>query len=412
MQEVQNLQTINISNGINLHLIKAPKFKTNTIALLIRRPLSRDESTYNALLPGILRNSSNQYDTLPKLNSALENMYGAVYDAQILKIGEEQILQFYIETPNIDDNLLFTALDFLKETLTNPLVEDEGFKNTTRQKEILQDKIKSRINDTGSYLKLKCIEITCKDEPFGIYADGYAEDLEAITPQKLYAHYKQLLATSPIELIIIGHIPNNIEEKIKHHTKDFSREAIINIPKTKQVYITEKPPTVHNENLNVSQGKICISIRVDSTNYYTLLLLNEILGGGPNSKLFINLRDKANLCYSVSSMSFRLKAMIMVQLGVDKNNFDKSIILIQKQMEQIAIGNVLDEEIDKAKNALTGNFRVMQDNKGQIINFYIQNFLAGNKDSTDEAIKAIENVTKEEIIQLGKSMYIDTICTL
>ena len=285
------MNTINIAESINLHLIQTEKFKTTTICLLIRRPLLREEVTYNALIANILRKGSKKYNSLSKLNSVLENMYGAIFDIQIVKMGEEQIIQFYLEILNkdVDEELLEQGLEFLRGIIFNPLLEEDGFKVDVfnLEKENLKNKINGRINNKVEYLKLKCIEKTCENEPFSLYGDGYIEDLENITAKNLYNHYKNILRTSPIEFLVMGKEDEEIGGKIKQ-LFSFGREGVIQIEKAEIVY-APKEVTRQEEKQDVTQGKICISLRTGVSpvgkEFYSLIMMNEILGASASSKL-------------------------------------------------------------------------------------------------------------------------------
>lgn len=412
------MNTINISEGVNLHLIETDKFKTTTICLLIRRPLSRKEVTYNALLPPILRRGSKKYNTISKLNSHLEDMYGAVFDTQIVKIGEEQIIQFYVEILNkdIDKNLLDKSLKFLQEIIFSPLIENNGFKEDiiNIEKENLKNNINGRVNNKAEYLKQKCIEITCKNEPFSIYGDGYIEDFDNITAENLYSHYNDILKTSPIEFIVIGKEEVKAAETIKE-LFNFERNNVIKIPKAEIIY---KPKEIieENEDRGLTQGKICISLRTGvnpvGQEFYNLLLMNEILGASSSSKLFINIREKESLCYNISSFIYRFKGIVMIQSGVDKENFNKTITLIEKEIKNMASGDISEEEISNAKKSLINNLNTIADYATATVNFYVSQYMLADKGNIEDAIEKVKNVSINDIQKCAEKMYIDTICTM
>ncbi len=205
-------------NDINLHLIRTNKFKTITITLLMRRPIQRDEVTKNALISYILKKGCSKYQNLSELNLAVEELYGSVFDVNVIKKGEEQILQFLIEFVSVND-LFGPCLEFMKEVAFSPLTElklnhshpnPECFKEEffETEKENLRKTIEARINSKGEYVKSRCLEEMYKDEPFGLLSDGYAEDLDGIENGALFEHYKKLLYEAQLEYIVVGDIPD------------------------------------------------------------------------------------------------------------------------------------------------------------------------------------------------------------
>lgn len=409
------MNVINIAESINLHLIQTEKFKTTTICLLIRRPLLREEVTYNALIANILRKGSKKHNSLSKLNSVLENMYGAVFDTQIIKMGEEQIVQFYLEILNkdIDPDLLEQSLEFLRGVVFNPLLEGDGFKEdiVNIEKENLKNRINGRINNKVDYLKLKCIEKACEGEPFSLYGDGYIKDLDHITAKNLYNHYKNILRTSPIEFVVIGKEDMEVGEKIKQ-LFSFSREGVIQIDKAEIVY-APKEATREEEKQEVTQGKLCMALRAGASpvgkEFYSLLMMNEILGATANSKLFVNVREKESLCYSIGSFIYRFKGIVIIQAGVDVENFDKVLELVDKEIKNISNGDITDKEVDNAKKSITKNLEAMKDYATSTINFYISQYILDDKDDIENAIENVKSITKEDIQNSAKKMYVDTV---
>jgi hypothetical protein len=122
-----------IKNGITLHTIKTEKFKTNLIAIYLTVPLNRETITKNALIPAVLKRGSETMPTSDEISKHLEEMYGASFDCGIDKMGDNQILKFYVESINNeflpeDEDLLKESIYKLIEIVFNPLLENNKFK--------------------------------------------------------------------------------------------------------------------------------------------------------------------------------------------------------------------------------------------------------------------------------------------
>ncbi len=414
------MKTIKIDNGLNLQLIETEKFKTTTICMLIRRPLDKKEVTFNSLLPNILSRASKKYDCISKINAKLENMYGTIFNAQIVKMGEEQIIQFYLDIlDDIDPNILEENFEFLHEIVLNPLEENGSFNEQflKLEKENLKNRIESRINNKSDYLKLKCVEKMCENEPFSIYGDGYIDDFDKINGKNLYDHYQEILKTSCIEFVVIG--KQKEDELIKNIKKYFSikdRKEITIIKLPEIISSKKEKPTIEKEELDIVQGKICMGIRTNIKNtgmeFYNFVIMNEILGGGTNSKLFRNVREKESLCYNIFSFIYRFKSIVMIQCGVDKENFEKTIKLIGNEINNLSNGDVSQDELKNAKIGLLKNFESMKDYPSSIVNFYITQYMLGDKDNIFDVMEKIKKVTKDDVCNCAKKLKIDTIYLL
>lgn len=407
------MNKIEIKDSVNVHIINSKKFETVSIGILLRRPLNKNEVTMNALIPNILKRGCKKYNTLKKINEKIEMMYGAVFNADIIKKGEEQLLEFYIDVIN-KKNIVYEALEFLFEVILNPLCENEMFDNNyvESEKENLKNEIKGRIDDKREYAKLKCFSLMCKDEPFGIYGDGYIEDLEKINNKNIYEHYLNILKTSPVEIIIIGNISDEeIISKIKT-SFNIKRKKIIKIPETN--YIFEKSDIKEEfEKLNVSQGKLCIGLRTNvnpvGDDFYKLMVANEIFGGNANSKLFLNVREKESLCYYINSVIYRFKTIILIQCGVESKDYNKTLKLIKDEIENMKKCNFSDEEFDNAIMSLNKKYCSIEDYQSSAMDFYLTQYMLNDKLTIKDVAEKIKSVKKEDICEIFKNVFIDTI---
>ena len=91
-----------IKNGITVHHIETDKFKTNLMAIFLTTPLSREYVTFNSVLASVLRRGSKSMPTQEEISMNMEEMYGAVFDCGLDKIGDNHILKFYLESINDD----------------------------------------------------------------------------------------------------------------------------------------------------------------------------------------------------------------------------------------------------------------------------------------------------------------------
>ena len=403
---------------INTKIIPDSKFKTAGICLMLRRPLKREEATLNSVLASVLSSGSMKYPNLYEINKYMEELFGAVFSGQVVKKGEFQIIRLYMEFITVlDEDIMARAVEFLREILLNPLVNNNSFDEETleSEKEQLKGIIEERINDKNEYARLKCVEKMCADEAFGVYADGYIEDLDKIDGKALYEHYKNIIKTTKFEFIATGNIDDEkfgilIEANFKN--ADF-------VPIELKVNdINYKPKALQNyeEKLEVNQSKICMGLRANcgfkGKEFQTMLVLNEILGGSGNSKLFMNLREKDSLCYNIFSFVYRAKAMLMIQCGVENDNVDIAIEKTNEQIENMKAGNITDDEISMAKKGLISHFKGLTDYQGSVLDFYYTQHILGDNSNATDVMEGIEKVKINEIVAMAKTLYTDVIYVL
>lgn len=406
-----------IKPGIKLHTIKTEKFKTNLIAIFLSMPITRENVTKNALISSILRRNM---PTLLDISKTLEEMYGASFDNGIDKIGDNQILKFYIETindnyiPQNGENMLKTSIEKLIEIVFNPLIKDKKFNEeyVEQEKENIKRIIEGKTDNKAMYATERCIEEMYKNEPFGLYKYGYVEDLKKIDAQSLYKYYKEMISTCKIDIFVSGDVDEKIvkileeNESIKN-LKERETKIIIDIPKKD---IVEEREII--EKMDVTQGKIVIGIDLTLENVnqkYNAIVYNAILGGTANSKMFQEVREKASLAYSAGSTYLRYKGNIFIKCGIEIKNYEKALEIIRKQLEDMKKGIFTDEDIENAKKSIISGIRSIDDEQDTEITYFFGQEITNEKISTEEYIKNIDRVSKEDIIKIANSLQINTI---
>lgn len=411
---------IKIKEGITLHIINTNKFKTNMISIFLTKKLTRENVTKEALIPAVLRLGTDNIKTQKEINKKLEEMYGANFNCGIEKRGDNHVLKFYIESICDDfslnsEKVLKESLDLLIDIVFNPLTEDGAFckKYVKGEKENLKRIIESKIDNKANYAYTRCIEEMYKDEAYGLYEYGYIEDLENINEKNLYEYYKQFLNECKIDIFISGNITN--EEKIEYEinnnkianledrTPDFIKDSKSDLIQTEKVKEVE-------EKMNIVQGKVVIgmSVKKNLPEEY-INMYNAILGGGANSKLFQNVREKASLAYTAGSRYLKPKNNIIIRCGIETSNYEKAIEIIKKQLEDMQKGDFSEEYILDAKELLIASLNKIKDEQASEISYYMTQELSENKNNIEETIEKITNVNKQNIIEVANNTAINTI---
>lgn len=410
-----------IKKGIKLHIIENDKFKTNLIAVFLSMPITRENVTKNALLSAVLRRGSKNMPTSMQISQEMEEMYGASFDNGLDKTGDNHILKFYLESindnflPQKDENMLKTSIEKLLEIVFNPLTEQGKFKEeyVKQEKENIKRIIEGKPDNKARYAFDRCIEEMYKDKPFGLYKYGYIEDLEKIDSKTLYEYYEKMKSECKIDIFVSGNITDDVikmveeNENIKSLQEREARIIINGIEEKEEVQENEV-----KEEMDVTQGKLVIGLDLHLQNEeqkYDVLLYNAILGGTANSKMFQEVREKASLAYTAGSSYVRYKSNIFIKCGIEINNYEKTVEIIRKQLEDMKNGIFTDDDIENAKKGIISTIKSIDDEQDTEITYFFGQELTNNKISLDEYINKIEKITKEDIVKIANSITINTI---
>lgn len=409
-------------NNMDVHILPTQKFKTTSIVCMIEQELSEQYVTKTALLSMVLKRATARFPETKQLREHLDFLYGAIFDVDVVKKGERQILHIYMEVPNEKyltqaDDLLQQALQFVGDVLLRPYVENGGFaeKYVTAEKESLRKRIESIIDDKMKYANQRITEEMFKGEPFSLLANGRVEDLPAITPKELYEYYQEIVSHNPIEIFVVGDVePSNVQQIIQTHLT-INRTQLKTLPEIKKHPQTAAVREVEDR-IDVSQAKLNIGcstgINYASDDYPSLLVYNGILGGFPHSKLFVNVREKASLAYYAVSRLESTKGILMMMSGIDANNYQKAVSIMKEQLEMMKNGNISDEEMSQTKATLTNQFRELLDSARMMIDYTYNGIINKRKRSLEELLQQINAVTIEDVKKVAANVQMDTIYLL
>ena len=410
-----------IKKGIKFHTLNTDKFKTNLFAIFLSTKLDRENVTKNALISMLLRRGSRTMKSQEEISKKMEELYGASFDCGLDKTGDNQVLKFYIEAindnylPQHNENILKIVIESLLEIVFDPYIENDGFKKEylEQEKNNVKQRIEGKIDNKARYSLERAIEEMYKNEPYGLYKFGYIEDLDKINEKDLYKYYIDLINNCKIDIFLSGNLSDDVEKLIEENEnikKLQEREPQFEVPR-----IPEKKEIKENivtESMEVTQGKLVIGLNVnidnDEEKYWTLMY-NSILGGSANSKLFQNVREKAHLAYVASSTYYRFKSIIFINSGIEISNYDNALELIRKQIEEMKQGNFTEEEIDNSKKGIIAAINTIDDEQDTGITYYFGQELAESNVSEEEYIKKIENINKENIVDIANKVQINTI---
>ena len=420
-----NYEKQEIKQGITLHQIQTENYKTNLYAIFIATPLKRENVTLDALISAVLRRGTKNLPSQEQISKKLEMMYGASFNCGIEKTGDNHILKFYLEALSEEflpkpEELIKESLGILLDLSFNPYTENGAFKAeyVEGEKQNLKQIIEAKIDQKDRYAYDRCTEEMFKGKPYGLYKYGYVEDLESITPETLYKYYQELISTAKIDIFCSGRLKDkNVKEIIEQNEniqnlKERKPNYIVNNETTEAKENTEKNENIVTESMQIAQGKLVIGLdinEVKENSRFIASVYNAILGGGANSKLFQNVREKNSLAYTANSGYIRVKNAIFIRCGIEIDNYEKALNTIKEQLEDMKNGNFTDEDIKNSKELILASIEGITEEQDTEITYYYGQELADRFVSVEEYAEKIKDVTKEQIIDLAKTVTINTI---
>ena len=134
-----------------------------------------------------------------------------------------------------------------------------------------------------------------------------------------------------------------------------------------------------------------------------------MFGAGAHSKLFNNVREKLSLAYYASSQLEKFKGMMIVNAGIEFENFQKAKDEILVQLEEIKKGNISDFEFDASIKTIVNAYNSYYDDQRALVSLHLSNSVVGTNTEISEYIENISKVTKEDVVRVARKLQLDTV---
>ena len=413
---------ITLSNGVDGFFVKNNRFNTTLISFNFFLPLKKDTVAVNALLPFMLTTSSKKYPDFSKLNLKLSRLYGAHLSASSEKAGDYQLLKMAISVIGDkytldEESLTVEACDLLSELIFEPNIENGAFleADLEREKRKAIEHIQGEMSEKRIYSKQRLIEEMYKDEPYGLPKCGTVEQVEKITGEELYKAWENMLKSAYCFVNVVSSaLPAGFFDEITNRFSSLERTDVTVMGKTKSTKKAEKVNTI-TERLDVAQGKLVMGFSMqkeEDTPQLPILVMTDIFGGAPYSRLFTNVREKMSLCYYCSASSVRSKGLLTVASGVEEANVDKAQEEILNQLEIVKRGEFTDFEYESSLKGIADSLRTYNDSQGMLDSWYTIKAASGNIVSPDETADKIASITKEQIVAAANTVSLHTVYRL
>ena len=407
------IETYELFPGITLRCYGDSRFKQGALSVQIIRLQRREEAAMNALFPTVLLRGCESCPDLRAITNKLDELYGASVGTMVRRVGDYQATGLYCafledRFAMTGDRILEPMIHFLGELLLQPCMEEEGFDTAfvEGEKKNLIATIESELNDKRAYAMGKMLRTMCRADSFGVPRLGDKERVAEIDAKSLYAHYRNILRSSPIELFYVG---STAGEKVAELLK-------IMLTGVERTYVPLKPQSPFcddggsdlEEQMDAAQSVLCMGFRTDITSanaeFAAMQVLNTIFGAGMTSKLFQQVREKRSLCYAIGSGYYGSKGIITVSAGIDREKEAEVRAQVLEQLDACRRGEITAQELGAAKEALLSSLRGIHDSPSAIESYYATHYLSGAFRAPGQYMAEIEAVTVEDVVAAANTV--------
>jgi len=407
------IQTLEISPGVVLRHMQASRFKQAAFSIQFLRPMTAQEAGLNALIPAVLLRGCENYPDLQRITEKLDDLYGASVGTLVRRVGDYQTMGFYCSFIEdrfamSGDEILSPMLDFLRQLLLKPILEDGGFcrEFVESEKRNLISVIDSERSDKRSYAAAQLLKMMCREDSFGVPRLGEIEHIRNIDHRLAYTHYQTLLTQSPIELFYVGSAPaQQVAALVRCLFTGIHRQVVALPPQTAFGGGEGREET---ELQQIAQAKLAMGFVTPITNrdsrFAAMQVLNTVFGSGMTSKLFMQVREKMSLCYAIGSGYYGSKGILTVNAGIDTCQEAHVRQAILDQLAACQTGDISEEELTAAKEAILSGLRAVYDSPGAMEGFFSTAAISGLDRTPETYASEVEAVSKADVVAAANTV--------
>lgn len=300
------------------------------------------------------------------------------------------------------------AMNIFTDVLLNPSFDSEEIERARR--EILAD-----INRQGDNLLRTTVNLFLDtlytEHPYKLDPLGTVETVSEVDSESLRDFYNKYARPENMVITVVGNV--NEDEVFETIKKDFG--GMIKGSTPAPVIKADAPPSEIREKIETKKDKAQTHIllgfqgpKLDDEDHYSIEVLNTIMSG-MGGRLFLELRDKKSLAYSVTSFYTPglEPGFLGVYIGTAPQKEDEAIQGMKEQLELLLKDGVSDEEITRAQNYLIGSFEIgLQQNSSQAAKITFDELYDIGWEEYNKYPEKIYAVTKEDVLRAARK-YID-----
>jgi zinc protease len=299
------------------------------------------------------------------------------------------------------------SLDLLLETTFTPLFSDDEIKKEKQMQIAALERLK---DDPSEYSMLHSDRLTFQNTPYAHIPMGTVESIKGISSQAIRRWHSERFSVKNMTWIVVGdangdEIKKLLDEKLKTY-------PIRNQFKETKTSLGLLTPTNYQLKTAHNQASLVLGFRAPtfkSNEFYGFRVLNTILNG-MGGELFVQLREKKSLAYSVyaSHDAAEKAGVYQIYIGCAPPKVKEAKQGLLTVLQSVADRKVSNEELERAKSYMIGLFKVgQQSNRAQLFALGRHELIGFGVSALDHYDQLIRKVTAEEVQRLARK-YLNT----
>ena len=392
---------ITLKNGLRVITIPVENANSVTVLILVGTGSKYETKDINGIshfLEHMFFKGTTKRPTTLKISETLDNV-GGQYNA----FTSQEVTGFWAK---VDKSHSDIALDWITDIFLNSKFDE---KEMEKEKGVIIEEVNMYLDTPMAYIGELFENLLYGDTPAGWQVIGEKENILSFNREKVVNYFKSHYSPSNVIVCVAGAVnTEEIEKKIENYFKDREEGNADNKIAVKE---QQSGPQILLHYKKTDQTHFCLGVRaydLFDKRKYALALLSVILGGNMSSRLFIKVRERNGLAYSIhtSANNATDTGYLVTQAGIDHKNLEKSVELILEEYKDLRDKKITEKELQKAKDYLRGAMSLSLDSSDSQASYYgMQELLEKNMLTPEEKFAKMEEVTVDDIKKVAEDIF-------
>jgi predicted Zn-dependent peptidase len=310
------------------------------------------------------------------------------------------------------DTDLPLAVDVVTDLITSSTFTAE---DVDSERKVVLSEIAVRDDDPSDYIHELYLDTYYGDSPVGRSILGTVDSINKMPRNSIYNYYKKHYQPENLVVSVAGNIKH--KKVVKMVEEALAKDGFLDVPNNKHEVRAATPiksPGLGEVGIidrKTEQAHILYGFpglaRSDDRRF-ALSVLSSAIGGGMASRLFQEIREKRGLAYTTYAypQQFAGTGTLAFYAGCRTEKAEEVIKLMRDISESVAQHGLTDEEISRAKGAVTGGLILGQEDTGSRMSRIGKSELVyGEIMSFDDILSKVRSVTPEQVHQLARDLF-------
>lgn len=379
------------SNGLRIVLENIPAVRSVTIGIWVLTG-SRNETIHNNGISHFLEHMMFK-GTKTRSAQDIAESFDSI-GGQVNAFTSKEYTCYYAR---VLDNHKEYALEILSDMFFHSIFDEEEM---SREKNVVFEEIKMTEDAPDDFVHDLLARASFGEHPLGYPILGTEQLVKSFTKETIHTYINQRYIPENIVISIAGNVDESFIPVVEKHFNQFEQK------KTNERIEMTPPQFLANQvikNKETEQAHLCMGfngLKLGDDLSYSLILMNNVLGGSMSSRLFQEIREKHGLAYAVFSFhsSFLDNGLLTIYAGTSKEQLDHLQDTIYRTLDRFVKYGLTDKELKNSKEQLKGNLVLSLESTNSRMSRNGKNELLLNRHRTlDDMIQEIDAVTHDSI---------------